>query len=93
MLKAKNYSYTNANALKPPNTLVQMISLLAKCMGAWGHGGRGTYGLFGNLENEEIEGSRGEESRGEWFPSTLFGSFLRKEGEEFGGIWRGFNHL
>ena len=22
-----------------------------------------------------------------------FGSFLRKEGEEFGGVWRSFNHL
>ena len=24
---------------------------------------------------------------------TLFGSFLRKEGEGFGGIWRDFNSL
>ena len=34
-------------------------------------------GLFGSLEKEERggEGSRGEESRGEWFPSTLFGCF------------------
>ena len=28
--------------------------------------------LFGSLEKEE---SRGEESSGEWFPSTLFGCF------------------
>ena len=24
---------------------------------------------------------------------TLFGSFLRNEGERFGGVWRGFNYL
>lgn len=31
-----------------------------------------TNGLFGSLENEE---SKGEESSGEWLPSTLFGCF------------------
>ena len=24
---------------------------------------------------------------------TLFGSFLRNEGEGFGGVWKGFNPL
>ena len=47
-----------------------------------------SYGLFGSLKKE------GEESRGRESNSiTLFGSFLRKEGEEFGGVWRGFNYL
>ena len=39
-----------------------------------------TNGLFGSLKNEE------EYSRGESKSITLFGSFLRNEGEKFGGI-------
>ena len=40
-----------------------------------------SYGLFGSLKKE------GEESRGRESNSiTLFESFLRKEGEEFGGV-------
>ena len=42
---------------------------------------RQIYGLFGSLERKESKGSKGEESsgeesKGEWFLSTLFGYFL-----------------
>ena len=47
-----------------------------------------SYGLFGSFKKE------GEQSKGRESNSiTLFRSFLRKEGEGFGGIWRGFNYL
>ena len=47
-------------------------------------------GIVCVLENElEGEYSRGRESNS----ITLFGSFLRNEGEGFEGVWKGFNYL
>ena len=45
------------------------------------------------VEGSKGKKSNGEESRGEWLSSALFGCFLREEGEGFREVWRDFNYF